>query len=72
MTSRTSTPISAGRSRRPSFVRGAAAALTSASSPVSSTNRSSRFVGRRSPSGMSPFARSMPSTLTDVPVRRVL
>ena len=54
MTSRTSTPISAGRSSRPSRVRGARGGgrAHSASSPVSSTNRSSRFAGRRSPSGM--------------------
>jgi len=41
------------------------------SSPVRRTNTSSRFAGRRSPSGARPFARSIPSTDTLVPVRRV-
>ena len=73
MTSRTSTPGSAGRSRRPS-----AAALRpvgerghAISSPVSSTKTSSRFAGRRSPSGVPPLAAFERRIATDVPVRRV-
>jgi len=44
-------------------------AAHSISSPVSSTNTSSRFVVRRSPS--KPAAPLLPSSATDVPVRRV-
>ena len=63
MISRTSTPASAGRSSRPmARSRGGGRGAHATSSPVSSTNRSSRFAGRRSPSGTSPFARSTPST----------
>ena len=71
-TSRTSTPVSAGRSSRPSRgVRRRVDGHQSISSPVSRTKTSSRFAGRRSPSkNGSPFA-STPSTETLVPVRRV-
>src|SRR5215218_4326390 len=41
------------------------------SSPVSSTNTSSRFAGLRSPSGAYPFAPPTPRIATLVPVRRV-
>ena len=53
MISRTSTPASAGRSRRPSRAGrvSGATAHSAISSPVSSTKTSSRFAGRRSPVG---------------------
>ena len=66
MISRTSTPLRAGRSSRPS--RRARMAVIAISSPVSRTKTSSRLAGRRSPSGALPLMRR---TATDVPVRRV-
>ena len=60
MTSRTSTPASAGRSSRPSRRRraGSARGHQAISSPVSRTKTSSRFAGRRSPSGGPPLVAS--------------